>query len=137
MNAPANLAAALGRILIALIFVLSGAGKLGAPAHTVSEMANHGIPLPGVLVWGVVALELGGGIMLIAGLLTRWVALALFFYTLVLALLFHAYWAVSAAQQHAQYTAFFEHLSMMGGMLFVVVFGAGAYSLDALLRQKA
>ena len=136
MNAPANLATVLGRILIALIFILGGIGKIGAPDHTIAEMASHGIPLPNLLVWGVVALELGGGAFLIAGLFTRWVALALVFYTLVLAMIFHAYWTVPAAQQRVQHGAFYEHLAMMGGMLFVVAFGAGGWSLDALLRKR-
>ena len=137
MNAPANLATVIGRILIALIFILGGLGQIGAPDHTVSEMAGHGIPLPNVLVWGAIALELGGGALLILGLFTRWVALALFFFTLVLAVKFHAYWAVPEAQQRVQHAAFYEHLAMMGGMLFVVAFGAGGWSLDALLRRKA
>lgn len=136
MNAPANLATVLGRILIALIFILGGIGKLGAPDRTVAEMASHGVPLPHILVWGAVALELGGGILLIAGLFTRWIALALFFYTLVLAVMFHAYWVAPAAQAHVQHGAFYEHLAMMGGMLFVVVFGAGGYSVDALLWRR-
>ena len=137
MTAPANLAIVLGRILIALIFILGGIGKLGAPGHTVAEMASNGIPLANILVWGVIALELGGGLLLIAGLFTRWIALALFFYTLTLALMFHAYWAAPAAQMRTQHAAFFEHLAMMGGMLFVVVFGAGGFSVDAWLRRKA
>jgi putative oxidoreductase len=137
MNAPANLATVLGRILIALIFILGGIGKLGVPDRTVAEMASHGVPLANILIWGVVAVELGGGLLLIAGLFTRWIALALFFYTFVLAIMFHAYWAEPAAQMRTQHAAFFEHLAMMGGMLFAVVFGAGGYSVDALLRRKA
>lgn len=137
MNAPANLATVLGRILIALIFILSGIGKLGAPDATIADMMSHGVPLPHILVWGAVALELGGGLLLIAGLFTRWIALALFFYTGLLAVMFHAYWAAPAAQVHVQHGAFYEHLAMMGGMLFVVVFGAGGYSVDALLWRKA
>jgi putative oxidoreductase len=123
----------LGRLLMALIFVLSGIGKLGAIAATSANMANHGIPYANDLVWGAVALEIGGGAMLIVGLLARLVALALFFYTLALAVLFHPYWALTGAAAHAQHNDFFQHLSMMGGMLFVVAFGAGPYSIDALL----
>jgi len=82
------------------------------------------------------ALELGGGLMLVAGLYARSVALALFFYTLSLALIFHAYWTVSdPAAARIDASSFFGHLSMMGGMLFVVAFGAGAYSVDALMNQ--
>jgi putative oxidoreductase len=123
----------LGRVLMALIFVLSGIGKLGAIAATSANMANHGIPYANDLVWGAVALEIGGGALLIVGLLARLVALALFFYTLALAVLFHPYWALTGAAAHAQHGDFFQHLSMMGGMLFVVAFGAGPYSIDALI----
>ncbi len=123
----------LGRILIALIFVLAGISQLGAIAATSANMASHGIPYANDLVWGVVALEIGGGAMLIVGLLARLVALALFFYTLTLAVLFHPYWALTGAAAHAQYNDFYQHLAMMGGMLFIVAFGAGPYSIDALL----
>ena len=127
----------LGRILMALIFVMSGIGKLGAIAATSAHMASAGIPYSGDLVWGAVALEIGGGAMLIVGLLARLVALALFFYTLVLAVLFHPYWAFTGAAAHTQHAYFYEHLSMMGGMLFVVAFGAGPYSIDAMLFGRA
>jgi len=129
--------AVLGRILLALIFVRAGISQLGSIDATATEMASHGVPLSSVLVFGAITMELGGGLLLIAGLYARCVALALFFYTLALALLFHAYWAMPAAQARTQASAFFEHLSMMGGMLFVVAFGAGALSLDALLRRRA
>ncbi len=129
----------LGRILIAWIFVISGIGKLSAIDPTAANMASHGIPYAGYLVWGVVALEIGAGIMLIIGLLTRLAAVALFFYTLTLAVLFHPYWALTGAAEHTQHAYFYEHLSMMGGMLFVVAFGAGPLSIDALIfgRPKA
>jgi putative oxidoreductase len=124
---------ALGRILLALIFVLAGIAKLGAIAATSAHMASHGIPYANDLVWGVVALELGGGLMLMAGFLTRLVALVFFFYLIALAVIFHPYWLMTGAQAHAQHTAFFEHLAIMGGMLYAVAFGAGAYSIDALV----
>jgi putative oxidoreductase len=123
----------LGRILIALIFVLAGISKLGTIDATSASMASHGIPYAGYLVWGAVAVELGGGIMLILGLLTRLVALVLFFYTLALAVLFHPYWAFTGAAAHTQHAYFYEHLAMMGGMLFVAAFGAGPFSIDALV----
>jgi len=61
------------------------------------------------------------------------VAFALFFYTLALAVLFHPYWAAAGAAARTQHAFFFGHLAMMGGMLFVVAFGAGPFSLDALI----
>jgi putative oxidoreductase len=125
--------AAIGRILLALIFVLAGIAKLGAMATTAEHMASHGIPYSNDLIWAVVALELGGGILLIVGFLTRLVAAAYFCYLLALAVIFHAYWTMSGAQAHAQHADFFQHLAIMGGMLFVLAFGAGPYSIDSLI----
>jgi putative oxidoreductase len=122
----------LGRVLLGLIFVLGGYNKLFAIGATATQMASHGLPMASVLIYGVIAFELGGGLMLMFGLLTRWVALALFFYLIALAFIFHGYWAMPAEQMREQRAAFFEHVSMMGGMLYVFVFGAGACSLDAL-----
>ncbi len=136
-NSLMNLVAVVGRILIALIFVRAGINKIGSIDATAAEMAKSGIPLSNILVFGAIMMELGGGLLLMVGLLARWAALALFFYTLTLALIFHAYWAVPDAQARLQASFFFGHLSMMGGMLVVVAFGAGAYSLDALVRRKA
>lgn len=128
--------AALGRVLLALIFVRAGIGKLGSIDATAAEMTSHGIPLSNILVFGAIAMELGVGLLLMAGLFARCAALALFFYTLVLALLFHAYWTVPATQERLQASIFFAHLSIMGGMLMVVAFGAGALSLDAVMRRR-
>jgi putative oxidoreductase len=128
--------AALGRVLLALIFVRAGINKLGSIDATAAEMAKAGIPLSNILVYGAILMELGVGLLLMVGLFARCAALALFFYTLVLALIFHAYWAAPAAQARLQASIFFGHLSMMGGMLMVVAFGAGALSLDAVMRRR-
>jgi putative oxidoreductase len=125
--------AVLGRVLLALIFVRAGINKLGSIDATIVQMTSGGIPLANITVYGAIAMELGVGLLLMAGLFTRCAALALFFYTLVLALIFHAYWAVPVAQQRLQASIFFAHLSIMGGMLIVVAFGAGALSIDAWL----
>jgi putative oxidoreductase len=135
MDASAKFLQIIGRFLIALIFVLAGFGKLGTIGATAAQMAGRGVPYANILVWGAVAVELGGGLMLMTGLWTRCVALVLFFYTMALALIFHAYWAVPAAEMRAQHGAFFEHVAMMGGILYVVAFGAGPYSLDALMKR--
>ena len=138
MNTEVSAVSALGRLLIALIFIRAGINKLGSIAATAATMRNHGIPYPDILVWGAIALELGGGLMLVAGFYARWVALALFGYTLSLALIFHHYWTISdPAAARIDASSFFGHLSMMGGMLFVVAFGAGAFSVDALMTQPS
>jgi len=71
INAEVSSISALGRLLIALIFIRGGINKLGSIAATTATMRNHGIPYPDILVWGAMALELGGGLMLVAGLYAR------------------------------------------------------------------
>ena len=137
MDAAIAPVSAVGRILIALIFVRAGINKLGAIAVTSAKMRSHGIPHPDILVWGAVLVELGGGLMLMAGFYTRWAVLALFFYTMALALIFHAYWAATEAMARTEAAFFFGYLSMMGGMLYVVAFGAGPYSIDAPMGRRS
>jgi putative oxidoreductase len=136
MEAIAKAAPLLGRILLATIFLQAGIAKLGAPGHTVAMMASHGIPQPHLLVFGVIALELGGGLLLIAGWHARLVALVLCFYTLTLALIFHAYWTATGGEVATQRALFFGHLSMMGGMLYVVAFGPGPLSVDEAAHSR-
>lgn len=124
---------ALGRVLLAIIFVQAGIGKLGNLAATVHGMRSHGIPFPDILVWGAVALELGGGIMLVIGFLTRLVAILYVFYLIALMLIFHPYWMMVAEAARENRALFFNHLAIIGGMLVVVAVGAGPYSLDALI----
>jgi putative oxidoreductase len=133
-----NFIALLARILLAVLFVQGGYGKLfGGMARTVATMTSHGIPFPNILVWGAVVVELGIGLCLMAGLCARWAALILAAYTLVLGLIFHAYWLAPAADARFERIIFFNHISIIGGMLAIVAFGAGAYSLDALSRRRS
>ena len=86
---------------------------------------------------GAIAVELGVGLCLMAGLLTRWAALILAAYTLALGLIFHAYWLAPAADLRFERIIFFNHLSIIGRMLAFVAFGAGCFSLDAAMGRKS
>lgn len=136
MNESVSPLPAIGRILLALIFVRAGISKLGTYAATAAYMTSHGIPYANMLVWGAIALELVGGLMLMTGLLTRLVSFLFFFYVAALALIFHPYWTMTGQAARTQGAIFFEHLAIMGGMLYVVAFGAGPYSIDALVRRR-
>jgi putative oxidoreductase len=132
-----NFIALLARILLAILFVQGGWNKLfGGTAGTVGYMTSHGIPFPNILVWGAVVVELGVGLCLMAGLFARWAALILAAYTLALGLIFHAYWLAPAADARFERIIFFNHISIIGGMLAIVAFGAGCLSLDAAMRRK-
>lgn len=126
---PTNVQAALplvGRIGIAMIFVLSGLSKLAAPAATIGYIAASGLPLPQLGYAIALLVELAGGAALILGYRTRIVAGILAAFSLATAFAFH-----SALGDQNQFIHFFKNVAMAGGLLQVVAFGAGAWSLDA------
>lgn len=134
MNALQNPLALIGRILLAILFVPAGFGKIAGFAGTVGYATAMGMPLPQVGVAVALVVELFGGLALLLGYRTRIVALALAVFTLVASYFFHAYWAVPAEQQMMQQLLFFKNIAIIGGLLAFAAFGAGAFSLDA--RRK-
>lgn len=137
MNLLTNFIALVARIMLAVLFVQGGWNKLfGGVTGTVAYMTSHGIPYPNILVWGAIVVELGIGLCLMAGLFARWAALILAAYTTALGLIFHAYWLAPAADVRFERIIFFNHISIIGGMLAIVAFGAGCLSLDAAMRRK-
>jgi putative oxidoreductase len=124
------------RILLALMFVLSGFGKLTGLEGTAGYIASKGLPVPMLLAAAAGVLELVAGVLLIIGWQARWAALALAVFTLVASVLFHNYWAMPADQQRMQQLMFMKNLAVTGGLLFVFAFGAGALSLDARRSAK-
>ena len=131
VTAPASLSgtAALplvGRIAIAAIFLLSGLSKLAAPAATIGYIQAAGLPLPQVAFALSAFVEIVGGLTLLLGFRTRIVATIMFFFALATAAFFHHNFA-----DQNQFIHFFKNIAMTGGLLQVVAFGAGRYSLDA------
>lgn len=120
-----------GRILLATIFVMSGAGKLADPAGTIAYIGATGLPLAPIAYAGAVAAELGGGIALILGYRTRFAAAALAMFSLLAALFFH-----SALADQNQLIHFFKNVAIAGGLLQVAAFGGGRLSLDARRRTS-
>lgn len=119
------------RILLALMFVLSGISKLTGLEGTAGYIASVGLPAAQLLAIGAGVLEVAAGALLIVGWQARWAALALAAFTLVASLLFHNFWAMPQEQQFMQQLMFMKNLAITGGLLFVFAFGAGTLSLDA------
>lgn len=126
----AKFAPAVGRIFIALIFLLSGIGKIGGFAGTAGYMASKGLPMVEVLLVLTIIIEVGGAAMIMLGWKARLAATALFLWMIPVTLIFHAFWAVPADQQQLQQIMFLKNVSMMGAMLYVMAFGSGKYSLE-------
>ena len=123
--------ALIGRVLLALMFVLSGFGKLTGIEGTAGYIASAGLPMATALAVIVGLLEFFGGLALMVGFHARWAALALGLFTLLASLLFHNFWAMPADQAFMQQLMFMKNLSIAGGMFFVAALGAGSLSLDA------
>jgi putative oxidoreductase len=126
----------LGRLLIGILYLPSGFGKLTGIRGPGLEgfahyLAGKGVPGPAI-AWAVVAaaIEFFGSLALILGFQTRLVALLLAAFTIVAAILGHPFWAAPVEQFQAQYTNFFKNIAICGGLLYVFVRGAGPLSID-------
>lgn len=123
-------AAPLGRVLLALIFITSGFGKITGYAGTQGYMEAMGVP--GALLPLVILVELGGGIALLVGWQARLSAFLLAGFSLLSGFLFHYLPSLGMEGMEAQSNmiSFMKNVSITGGMLMVVAFGAGALSID-------
>ena len=124
----------IGRVLIALLFIPAGFGKIGGFAGTVGYIASKGVPLPEVAAAIAIAVELGLGLLLLIGLQTRWAALGIALLTVVITFIFHAFWAVPVEQMVMQQQAFFKNIAVVGGLLTIAAWGAGPLSVDAKFK---
>ena len=125
-----SLAAFVGRIFLALIFVVSGVGKITGYAGTAAYMTSKGLPLVDVLLPLTIAIELGGGLLLALGWKARWAAAALLLFLVPTTLIFHQFWGIDPKLAQMQKIHFLKNVAIMGGMLMVLAIGAGAWSVD-------
>ena len=111
-----------GRIMLALIFILAGIGKIQDPAGTAGYMQSMGIPA--ILLWPTIALELLGGLAVAVGFYTRYAAIALAIFSVVAALIFHNNFA-----DKMQMIMFLKDISMAGGLLLLAAGSKTGFSL--------
>jgi putative oxidoreductase len=124
-----------GRILLSLVFLNAGYRKLMAVAGSAGYFGKLGFPMPEVLVWVAIAIELGGAILLIVGWKTRWAAWLLALFTLVATFAAHRFWEVDAAQYVNQMNHFMKNIAIIGGFIILAATGPGALSVDGRRRS--
>lgn len=127
MNNIYKAADLLGRILLVILFIVAGIGKIGSYAGTAGYMAAHGVP--GFLLPLVILTELGGSILILLGWHTRIVAFLLAGFTILALMFFHQHISTKADQ-----IIVLAELAVAGGFLVLVGHGAGPWSLDARKR---
>lgn len=118
------------RILLVVLFLISGAGMASAPGGVAGYFGSLGIPAPGLVVWLVVALKIVAGIAIIVGLGTRYAAWAMAAFTVAAAVIGHNNFA-----DQQDLTQFLKDLAIAGGFLLLTVTGPGAISVEG--RQAA
>jgi putative oxidoreductase len=114
-----------GRVLLAVIFIVSGLQKIAAFSGTLAYMSGAGLPFAQPLLVLTIAVELLGGVLLALGWKARWAAAVIFLFLIPVTAVFH-----NPATDPAQMVHLLKNLAIMGGMLMVVASGPGAWSLD-------
>lgn len=126
----------IGRIMLGLIFLRSGFGKMLDIGAFGASLSARGVPA--ALAYIAVPAEFFGGLALVLGFATRYFAVILFVFTVVATLISHRYWEFAdAAMRRAQDGNFYKNLSILGGFVLLFVTGGGRFGLDGWLRPRA
>ncbi|ERT13591.1 DoxX family protein [Photorhabdus temperata] len=120
----------LARILMSILFIVAGYGKLG-DAYVGTQQYMEAMRIPGFLLPLTILLELGGGLAVLFGFLTRTTALFTFGFCILIALLFHSNFAEGMNQ-----TMFLKNLTIGGGYLLLAIIGPGKFSIDRLMNKN-
>jgi putative oxidoreductase len=127
----------LGRILMSMVFILSGIGKITGFSIEEGMVASKHLPMPAVALSIALVIELVGGLAILLGLFTRFTAWILFLYLIPTTFLFHNFWAFQGMDRTDLMIHFLKNLAIMGGLLILATYGGGAYSIDSSRAPKA
>jgi len=130
-NSSTSIVPLFGRILLSSVFILSGISKITAFAMEEGYVVAKHLPLPAVALTIALVVELAGGLALLAGWCTKFTAWILFLYMIPTTFLFHNFWAMQGMDRYDNTIHFQKNLAIMGGLLILAAFGAGAYSVDS------
>jgi putative oxidoreductase len=120
----------LARILLMILFIISGWSKLTGFSGTVGYLESLGTPAPMLAAVIAVVMEFFVAIVIVVGFYTRPLAFLFALFTLGTALIGHQFWTMVDAERAANMTQFLKNMSIMGGLLLLSITGAGKYSVD-------
>jgi putative oxidoreductase len=123
----------ISRLLLSVIFILSGFHKITDFAGTSGFLASLGWPSPSLWVALAILFELFGGLALLLGFRVRWASLALILFTVLATVLIHGALlghAADAMTQQDQMAHILKNVAIIGGLLKYYLDGAGRYALD-------
>lgn len=119
-----------GRILMSVVFLISGFFKIGGYSQMVAYSGSKGLPMASVAIACAAVLELAAGLAIIIGFQTKIAAWLLFLYLIPVTFFFHNFWAMQGAEQQQNMIDFLKNVSIMGGLVILAYNGAGPYSVD-------
>ena len=120
----------LARLLLSALFLTAGIRKILGIAGTAGYFAKLGMPMPEVMAWVAVVIEIGAAVLLIAGWHARRAAWLLILFTAIATAMAHRFWEFDAAQYGNQLNHFLKNVAIIGGLLYVAALGAGSASVD-------
>jgi putative oxidoreductase len=120
----------IGRVLLGLLFLVAGIRKIMFYSGSAAYFTKLGFPAPELMTVLAILIEVGGGALLILGWQTRRISWLLVLFVIIATAMAHRFWEFEAAQYGAQLNNFLKNVAIIGGLLYVIVLGAGRLSLD-------
>ncbi|HXQ25496.1 MAG TPA: DoxX family protein [Candidatus Acidoferrales bacterium] len=136
-NSSGSVVPLFGRILISPVYILSGIFKVAAFSMMTGVVAAAHLPLPKVSLACAAAIEILGGLAILTGFHTKLAAWIVFLFMIPTTFLFHNFWTMQGADFQNNMSHFEKNLAIMGGLLILATFGAGAYSIDSARAPKS
>lgn len=136
-NSSRSIVPLVGRILVSIVFIMGGIGKITGFSIEEGMVAAKHLPMPAVALGIALVIELVGGLAILLGLFMRFTAWILFLYLIPTTFLFHNFWAFQGMDRIDPMIHFEKNLAIMGGLLILAAFGAGGYSIDSSRAPKA
>lgn len=136
MNLPAGWPQALARLLFAQIFFVSAWNKAFVDpfARLAGRLGQKGFPFPEIVAAVDIGFEFAIAVMMLVGWRTVWAAWGMLGFCVIAGLMFHDFWNTPQAQMYGQTTQLLKNFSTVGGLIYVIIYGPGPWSLDG--RQK-
>ena len=136
-DTAADLGLLIGRVMLSIVFLWSGADKAVHWSEGLGEIVSAGLPYPTLLLIATVLVQLGGGVSVALGIFARLGALALAGFTVVATVLFHNFWVVAdPVDRQQQLATFLEHVGILGGFTILIFLGAGRLSLFPSSKER-
>jgi len=135
-NSSGGVMPLVGRILISVVFIMGGIGKITGFSVEEGMVAAKHLPMPAVALGIALVIELVGGLAILLGLFTRFASWILFLYLIPTTFLFHDFWAMQGMDRLDNMIHLQKNLAIMGGLLILAAYGAGRYSLDSSRAPK-